>query len=221
MSSPERWLTALWPNVVRHLPPAPATIVELGCGKLGGFVPRLLEAGYEAVGIDPQAPEGAQFLRTEFERAELPSPLNGVIACTSLHHVSDPGEAVDKIAGALDPGGVVVVVEWDWEAVDEETARWAFERAEPDSWLSRRHEGWNAASQSWEEYFRSWASEHGIHAVGTLLRELDRRLERVACDRGPFFFADLTNTSEAEEAEAISSGRLRAVRIDYVGRRAA
>jgi SAM-dependent methyltransferase len=158
-----------------------------------------------------------EYLRTEFEHADLPSPLDGVIACTSLHHVTDPGEAVAKIATALDPGGVVVVIEWDWEAVDEQTARWAFQRAEPDSWLSRRHEGWNASGQPWERYFRSWAGEHGIHGAGELLSELDKRFERVACEPGPFFFADLTDTTEADELEAIGSGEIRAVRIDYLG----
>lgn len=218
MPSPERWLTALWPRVQEHLPPRPATIAELGCGRLGGFVPRLNQGGYEALGIDPQAPEGPDYVRAEFEHTDLPSPLHGVIACTSLHHVADPGAVVERIAAALDPEGVVVVVEWDWEEVDEASARWAFERAEPDSWLSRRREGWSASGQSWERYFRSWAGEHGIHGAPELLRELDARFQRVACQRGPFFFADLIDTSEADESEAIASGEIRAVRIDYVGR---
>lgn len=217
----ERWLTALWPKLERHLPSAPATIVELGCGRFGGFVPRLRRAGYEALGIDPQAPEGLEYLRIEFEHSDLPSPLHGVIACTSLHHVSDPGEALARIAGALDPGGVLVVIEWDWEAVDEQTATWAFQRAEPDSWLSRRQEGWKASGQPWERYFRSWAGEHGIHGARELVRELDERFERVAYEPGPFFFADLADTGEADELEAIGSGQIRAVRIDYVGHVAA
>jgi SAM-dependent methyltransferase len=218
MPAPERWLSALWPRIQQYLPPAPATIVELGCGGLGGFVPRLRQSGYEALGIDPQAPNGAEYVQAEFEHSDLPTPLHGVIACTSLHHVADPGEVVAKIAAGLDPGGVLVVVEWDWEAIGEETARWAFERAEPDSWLSRRQEGWKASGQPWDGYFRTWASEHGIHGAPALLRELDERFQRVVCERGPFFFADLVQTGEADELEAISSGKIPAVRIDYVGR---
>jgi hypothetical protein len=52
----ERWLGALWPFVREWLPDAPARVVEIGCGSLGGFVPRLEQAGYEATGIDPKAP---------------------------------------------------------------------------------------------------------------------------------------------------------------------
>jgi SAM-dependent methyltransferase len=220
MSSNDRWLSALWPVVHRHLPPRPATVVELGCGRLGGFVPRLLEHGYEALGIDPSAPDGPDYRRLEFEHSELPPHVDGLIACTSLHHVADPIEVVDKMAGSLASGGLVVVVEWDWESMDEATARWAFERAPEDGWIQRRHEGWKASGQSWESYLRAWASEHGIHSVRRLLDDLDQRFERVAWDRGPFFFADLDGTAEAEEIEAINSGAIRPGRIDYMGRRA-
>lgn len=191
--------------------------MELGCGRAGGFVPRLVEGGYEATGIDPQAPDGDGYVQAEFEQIDLPSPLHGVIACTSLHHVADPGQVAEKIAAALEPGGAFVVVEWDWEAFDEASARWAFERAEPDSWLNRRQEGWNASGQPWEEYFRSWAGEHGIHRAEDLLRELDARFDRAVCERGAFYFADLTDTSEADELEAISAGEVQAARIEYVG----
>jgi SAM-dependent methyltransferase len=208
----------MWPKVEQHLPPAPATIVELGCGRFGGFVPRLRQRGYVALGVDPAAPEGDGYRRTEFEHSDLPSPLNGVIACTSLHHVADPTEVLEKIAGALSPQGVLIIVEWDWEAVDDATAQWCFHRANPDGWLSRRHEGWQASGQPWEDYLREWAGEHGIHSTRQLFRELDERFQREVCDRGPYFFADLSDTSEADELEAISAGEIRAARIDYVGR---
>jgi SAM-dependent methyltransferase len=218
VASTERWLAAVGPTVRGHLPDPPATVVELGCGQAGGFVPRLLDAGYEAIGVDPQAPEGEAYRRLEFERCELPVPLGAVIACTSLHHVADPGEVVAKIADALAPDGAVIIVEWDWESFDEATARWCADRAEDGSWLQRRLEGWRASGQRWEDYFRSWAEEHGIHSARKLLGLLDKRFERVSCERGPFLFADLAGVSEADELAAIGSGGIRAMRVDYVGR---
>lgn len=218
MSSDERWLSALWPMIERHLPPPPATIVELGCGRFGGFVPRLRQHGYEPLGIDPSAPDGEEYRRLQFEQSDLPPHLDGLIACTSLHHVADPTEVVVKMAGSMGPAGVAIIVEWDWESMDDATARWCFERAPNDGWIQRRHEGWNASAQPWDSYLRTWASEHGIHSVHRLLGELDERFERVSCDRGPFFFADLDGTTEAEELEAIDSGAIQPGRIDYVGR---
>lgn len=196
-------------------------MLEIGCGRLGGFVPRLRADGYEAVGIDPVAPEGDGYRRVEFEHSDLLPAPEGVIACTSLHHVAEPGEVLDKVAGVLASGGCVIVVEWDWEGFNEATARWCFERLKSDSesWLHHRRDEWRASGQTWERYLRSWAEGHGLHSARRLLRDLDQRFERVLCDRGPYFFAELNDTSEAEELDAINAGKIRAVRIDYVGRR--
>jgi hypothetical protein len=43
MTPDDRWLAAVWPFVRRQLPSAPARVLEVGCGPLGGFVPALLE----------------------------------------------------------------------------------------------------------------------------------------------------------------------------------
>ncbi len=58
----------MWPFVEAWVPPAPATVVELGCGPLGGFVPALLRRGQPAVGVDPRAPAGSEYLQLELER---------------------------------------------------------------------------------------------------------------------------------------------------------
>src|SRR5579859_7940259 len=125
--------------VSSHLPPPPAMVVELGCGSLGGLVPALLADGYEALGVDPEAPDESNYRRIEFERSELPDAVDAVVASVSLHHVADPGEVLDRVAAALKPRGTVVVIEWDWESFDEASARWGFERldleAESRGWL--------------------------------------------------------------------------------------
>jgi SAM-dependent methyltransferase len=196
-------------------------IVEIGCGRLGGFVPKLRDGGYEAVGIDPSAPEGDNYRQLEFERTDLPPRVDGVVASVSLHHVGDPGEVLDKVGQTLAPTGSMIVVEWDWEVVDEATARWCFERLRPsdrESWIQHRHDGWAASGQGWDEYLRGWAGHHGLHSARRLLRELDERFERVSCERGAYFFPELSGTSEADELDAIDAGQIRAARVDYVGR---
>ena len=49
----QRWFDARWPFVRAHLPPAPARVLEIGCGPEGGFVPTMREHGYDAEGVDP------------------------------------------------------------------------------------------------------------------------------------------------------------------------
>lgn len=223
MTSKQGWLDAMWPRVRSWLPAPPANVLELGCGSLGGFVPGLLSDGYHAIGIDPEAPEGASFRRIEFERGELPSAVDAVVASVSLHHVADTGEVLDRIAGVLNPGGTVVVIEWDWESFDETSARWGFERlhweTEDKGWLHRGYEHWQSSGQPWDEYLRGWATGHGLHSAHALVEQLDERFERVSCERGAYLFPELTHTTEADELAAIEAGLLRAVRIDYVGRR--
>lgn len=209
MTPEERWLAATWLVVRGRLPDPPATVVDLGCGSRGGFVPRLRAEGYDAVGIDPNAPDEPEYQRTEFERAKLPPPVDALVASTSLHHVADPAEVIDRIVAVVRPGGVVVVVEWASERFDERTARWCSERLGSEkSWL---HE--LLADRS------GWFARENLHSGETLVQLLDERLERLQLDYRPYFFADLEDTTEADEQAAIDAGQLQASRIDYVGTR--
>lgn len=220
MTPNERWLAAMWPSVERHLPEPPAAVIDLGCGPLGGFVPMLRARGYNALGIDPEAPEGPGYLQTTFEESRLPDHPNAVVASTSLHHVHDPGQVLEQIAAVLAPGGSIVVVEWDWEHFDEATARWCFERLDPsaeDGWLGRHRERWVTSGQPWSAHFKSWAEEEGLHSPRTLLGALDDHFDRRVCETGPYFFPHLAKVSEADERAAIQRGLIRAGRIDYVG----
>ena len=80
MTPDDPWLAAVWPFVRDQLPPAPARVLEVGCGTLGGFVPALLDGGYNSVGVDPEAPDGPDYQRIEFERYEPPQPVDCVVA---------------------------------------------------------------------------------------------------------------------------------------------
>lgn len=221
MKAAERWLAAMWP-VVRHwLPAPPARIVEIGCGPIGGFVPMLRSSGYEALGVDPDAPDQADYRRVAFEQAELVQDLDAVVASTSLHHVADPAEVLDRVATTLAGGGTLVVIEWAWEEFDEATADWCFQRLGPDEeagWLHRRRDEWVASGQPWSVYLRDWTRRERLHAVGTLVRLLDERFEREHLERGAYFFPDLVQTSAGDELAAIEAGEIRATRVDYVGR---
>ena len=226
----------MWPFVRDALPAAPARIVEIGCGPLGGFVPRLESAGYEATGVDPEAPSGRSYRQVEFERCDLPAGIDAVVACTSLHHVADLAEVVNLMHTALAPGGSVMIVEWVRERFDEASARWCFDRLpeigdQPDMdqdtehdhsdhhWLRHRRTEWLESGQPWDAYLRSWTQAEGLHAWRDIMDALETRFERGQISYGPYFFADLVGTSEADEQAAIDSGLIQANRIQYQGRR--
>jgi SAM-dependent methyltransferase len=226
MTPDDRWLAAVWPFVRGELPPGPARVLEVGCGSLGGFVPALLEDGFQAVGVDPEAPEGSDYQRVELERYDPQWPVECVVASTSLHHVTDLDEVLDRLKELLVPGGVLVVVEWAWERFDEATARWCFDRLAPPApgaepgWLHRHQERWAASGQPWGGYCRAWAEQEGLYPGGEIVRRLDARFSRQLYAEGPYFFADLAATSEAEEQAAIDAGLIQASGIRYAATRA-
>jgi SAM-dependent methyltransferase len=217
------WLSETWTFDAAALPPVPAVVLEIGCGPLGGFVPALRTSGYDALGVDREAPAGAAYARCSFEDYRQDRPVDAVIACLSLHHVADLEAVLDKMAGALVTGGTAIVVEWARELFDEATARWCFARLDPPKegaepgWLQKRRTEYAASSRCWEEHIAEWAGGAGLHTGEEVVRGLDARFDRLACARGPYFWADLAGTSVADEQVAIDTGQIRATAIRYTG----
>ncbi|WP_158566850.1 class I SAM-dependent methyltransferase [Actinomadura craniellae] len=220
--SDERWLTTIWPFVREHLPPAPGRVLEVGCGPAGGFVPALLSAGYDAVGIDPAAPGGPDYRQVPFEEHPVDVPADAIVACISLHHAADPDGVLDRMAAALAPGGVVIVVEWAHERFDERTATWCFDRlagtGEPN-WLHRRRDRWKESGLPWDDHRAARAHQGSLYDGRRIVAGLHGRFRTRLSEEGPYFFADLDGVTAADEQAAIDSGRIQATGLRYVGTR--
>jgi SAM-dependent methyltransferase len=225
VTSAERWLAANWPFVRTSLPSPPSRVLEIGCGPMGGFVPMLTADGYQAIGVDPEAPDGDEYARTEFESYESRAPVDAVVACTSLHHVADLGVVLDRVSSTLATRGALVVVEWASEAFDLATAQWCFERLrapasdDDHGWLERHHERWLESGGDWDAYLAGWLAEEGLHSGSAIVEAIDARFEAQAPAYGPYFFADLADTSMDDEQAAIDGGRIRANGIRLVSGR--
>jgi SAM-dependent methyltransferase len=217
------WLAATWPFIRSQLPPPPARVIELGCGEAGGHIPALVRAGYDATGVDPAAPEGSAYRQAAFEDYWPDGPADAVIASVSLHHVDDPGAALDQVAEILGPDGILIVVEWISEDFDEATARWCFghqlrDADEQDGWLAELYAHWTESGLSWDEFFGGWLEHHGLHPASVIRRELDARFTASHLSTAPYYFADLLDADAAEEQAAIDAGQLRAGCLRYAGR---
>jgi SAM-dependent methyltransferase len=217
------WLTGIWPFVRRHLPPAPARVLELGCGGRGGHVPSLLAAGFDAVGVDPEAPEGPDYRRMPFEEY-VGQPVDVLVASLSLHHVEDLDLVLDKIRGLLVPGGTLIVVEWARESMDEATARWCFQRLsavedDTEGWLHRRRREWLESGLSWERYREDWAVRHHLYTARAIRSGLDARFTTDDVSWGPYYFPELSGVDRATEQAAIDAGEIRAGCLCQVGQR--
>ena len=219
--SDELWLASMWPFVREQLPPSPARVVELGCGPLGGFVPRMTALGYDASGVDPEAPAEPGYEQIEFEKYAVSEPVDALVASVSLHHVADLGIVLDKISSLLKPGATVVVIEWAHERFDETTARWCFDRlgATGEGWLRHHRERWQESGQDWDEYFEAWIHDEHLHRGGDIIRGLETRFETQSVSEGPYLFADLDGVTSDDEQAAIDAGQIQPGCLRYVGQR--
>ena len=195
--------------VVERLPPAPAPVLEVGCGPEGGVTPALVRAGYEVLGIDPLAPDGALFRRVTLEELDDPGPFAAVVASRVLHHVRPLGPALDKLA-RLAP--LLLIDEFAPELIDEPTREW----------YEAQHRLLVAAGADppGPPDLGEWAERHAeLHPSHVLLEELGRRYESKFLERRPYLYRWLgAPASEALERAVINAGGIRAVGFRYVGR---
>src|SRR3954454_25173982 len=105
--------------VFEQLPPPPLRVLEVGCGREGGLVEQLAERGYDVLGVDPDAPDGERYVRSEFQ--SLDGQWDAAVAGRMLHHVNPLGESLDKLA-SLAP--LLVVDEFAWNRIDAAAQDW-------------------------------------------------------------------------------------------------
>jgi SAM-dependent methyltransferase len=105
--------------VLSQLQPPPGRVLEIGCGTAGGIVGALVDAGYDAIGVDPRAPDGDRFRQVDFR--EVDGTYDAVVAGRVLHHVRPLDEALDRVA-AFAP--LLVVDEFAWDRIDAAAQDW-------------------------------------------------------------------------------------------------
>jgi SAM-dependent methyltransferase len=199
------------PFVERHLPPLPARVLEVGCGR-GELARRIATLGYDVVAIDPDAPPGDLFQPVSLEQFADPHPFDAVVAIRSLHHIHDLGDALDRIGALLAPDGRFIVHEHAWERLDDRTARW---------YLERRRSAGPGSPGSLEGCLADWRDDHAdLHTSAAMRRELDRRFAQCFFTWTPYLHGELGGiVTEDEEESLIRAGAIQATGFCYVGGR--
>jgi len=108
--------------VLESLPPAPARVLEVGAGD-GELARALAEAGYEVVAIDPAAAADGPVRAVELHELEE-APFDTAVAVVSMHHVRPLPDSCRRLAELIEPGGRLVLDEFDVDRVDERAAGW-------------------------------------------------------------------------------------------------
>jgi hypothetical protein len=198
--------------VLGRLPPAPARVLEVGCGKEGGVVRELVRAGYDAVGVDPEAPAGSRFKRIPFEELEETETFDAVVASRVLHHVELLEPVLDKIA-QLAP--LLIVEEFAWERIDAPTQEW-YEAHRRRLEATGEEPRGPAGLDEWRR------RRPDLHPATVVLRELERRFEQRFREELPYFYLWLKHpATEGLEAALIARGAIQPIGLRYVGVRRA
>jgi SAM-dependent methyltransferase len=184
----------------RELPPPPARVLEVGCGR-GELARTLAAEGYDVLAIDPRAPKGPIFRRTTLEALSDEGPFDAALASLALHHVDDLAVALDKLHSLLRRDAPFVVRDFAWDLVDEPTARWDYERLGREGGLAE------------------WRAEHQhLHGFDAMRAALDARFRQRSFRWGAYLSEyEPAEGHEREERHLIESGKIRAVGFVYVG----
>jgi hypothetical protein len=197
------------PFVLGHLPPSPARVLEVGCGEEGGLVEDLASRGYHIVGVDPRAPDGNRYLRSEFQEVAdvlAAERWDAVIAARVLHHVEPLDDGVALLA-RLAP--LLLIDEFAPDLITGDAQTW-YEKRRPAA-------GDVQAPASIDEWRRRHPGLHGHEAVLSTLRRHYEERELVWV---PYLHRWLRSAAvEAEERVAIETGMIRAVGWRWAGSR--
>ena len=191
-----------------NLPEPPARVLEVGAGD-GHLAGALRAGGYEVLAIDPEP-------RSEDVRgvalADLDEPaasFAAAVAVVSLHHVGPLEQSCRRLGELVEPGGTLVVDEFDVGAFDLGAAAW---------WLEQRAAIGEPQPQTAEELVADHR-EH-LHPLQRILAALEPHFELGLPLRGAWLHRwNLGDSLLAVEEEAIARGHLRAVGARLVGRR--
>jgi SAM-dependent methyltransferase len=208
-------LASLHEFLRRTLPPAPARLLEIGCGS-GALALALAGDGYAVTAIDPKAPDGSIFRRVTLEEFEPDGRFDAVLASVALHHVEDLDAGVAKVAGLLEPGAPLVLEEFARERLAGQTACWYFHqrRAMEAAGLDDAPVG-----DDFDSWLEGWHESHAdVHPAADLRRALAAPFEERLFTWTPYLYDyRLSDALEPLERELIDSGAIDPVGWRYLG----
>jgi len=182
----------------------------VGCGEEGGLVPLLRDAGYDALGADPAAPEEPGYRRERLE--DVDGEWDAVVAARVLHHVHPLDDGIAHLA-SLAP--LLVVDEFAPDLIDSGA----------QEWYEGQHRMLAAAGADppGPPSLVEWRARHtDLHPHGVLLAALRTHYHERTLEWVPYFHRWLGGpSSEALESTLVGAGAFPAVGYRWVGVRRA
>ena len=156
------------------------------------------------------------FRRVGIEEFSDEDGFDAVLASVSLHHLEEIDEAVDRIAGLLGPGGLLVVEEFAKERIVGSTARWYHRQRQ-----SFEEVGLNdkPVPDDFDAWLAEWHERHAdVSPLGDVRRAIDRRFAERHAEWGPYLYDHwLHDAVEPLERALIEDGAIDPTGFRYVG----
>jgi SAM-dependent methyltransferase len=167
--------------------------LEVGCGK-GYLAKALVDKGHQVLPIDVSE-EAVAFARS----LELPAKLtdifgvgdsgfDGILFVQSLHHINPLDQSLAQSARLLDKGGFVLVDDFSFNKIDENTAVWfqGVQNLLASAGINVFH---RVDIEKAFAHLMHHYSEHGIHTGEELIRALRNVFPKVEISEGaPYLY---------------------------------
>jgi SAM-dependent methyltransferase len=191
-----------------NLQEPPARVLEVGAG--AGDLARALRAGgYDVLAIDPKSEAEDVRAVALADLDESAGSFAAAVAVVSLHHVDPLENSCRRLGELVEPGGTLLVDEFDVGAFEVREASW---------WLEQRAALGEPPPKTAEELVAEHR-EH-LHPLGRIFAALEPNFELGRPLRGPWLHRwNLGESLRAVEEEAIARGHLSATGARLVGRR--
>jgi len=184
--------------VSAHAPPAPARILEVGCGD-GALASRLQGMGHQVVGLDASADAVAQARRRGLDArvARWPdfeeTPFDVVVFTRSLHHIDPLPQAVGQAKKLLKRAGKVLVEDFAFAEIEPLAAEWLHEvlsLLDAARLLRRDGDGLVGRILRGEGLLAAWhaAHEHDLHSASAMSGCLREHFARVDEATAPYLY---------------------------------